>query len=222
MDISERRQAEAHQRLLLHELQHRVKNTLATVGSLAARMLRTSSSIDEFSSAFLPRLTAMGRMHDLLSQHNWSGADIKALLDAALEPYAPPGDGRFVLEGPLIDLKPNMAATLGMVFHELATNAAKYGALSAPAGRLIVSWKAERTQDGDVVSLSWEEQDGPRPASGKEGFGTNFLRRSMEYELNGTAMMEFRPTGLHCRITFPLYPNDAQPGTLTGNGNTES
>lgn len=133
LDISERKQAERHQQVLLHELQHRVKNILATITSLASRMLKSSSSMQEFSSAFVARLRAMGRMHDLLFQRSWKGAELSSLITAAASPYASPGSSNIDLSGPAVLLKPATAAALGMVFHELATNAANTEPLPTPA-----------------------------------------------------------------------------------------
>ncbi|HJU20251.1 MAG TPA: CheR family methyltransferase [Stellaceae bacterium] len=219
VDISQRKMAEAAQDTLLHELQHRVKNILATVGSLAARMLKTGGSKEEFTTAFLARLQAMGDLHDLLSRRNWQGADLRALLTAALAPYATPGMGNIALDGPEIVLKPGAAASLGLVVHELATNAAKYGALSAPGGRIDISWRVAGPAGAARLSLAWVEQDGPRvAATDAEGFGLGFVKRSIEYELEGTVEVTFDPAGLRCTIGFPLRDVAAQETGADGGG----
>ena len=123
LDISERKAAETHQQVLLYELQHRVKNILATIGALATRMLRDGGSLEDFSTAFLGRLRAMATTHDLLSRTNWAGADLRQLLETVMRGQSP-AQGAVILEGPDILLPPNTASTLGMVFYELATNAA--------------------------------------------------------------------------------------------------
>ncbi|HEX9555261.1 MAG TPA: chemotaxis protein CheB [Reyranella sp.] len=207
LDISERKAAETHQQVLLYELQHRVKNILATIGALATRMLRDGGSFEDFSAAFLGRLRAMATTHDLLSRTNWAGADLRQLLETVMRGQSP-AQGAVILEGPDTLLTPNTASTLGMVFYELATNAAKYGALSEGRGRIEVSWRIVPAADGDRLSLDWREIDGPTPpASIAEGFGTGFIRRSVEYELQGTATMEPSPTGLRWVLEVPSKGN---------------
>ena len=210
LDISERKAAETHQQVLLYELQHRVKNILATIGALATRMLRDGRSLEDFSAAFLGRLRAMATTHDLLSRTNWAGADLRQLLETVMRGQSP-AQGAVILEGPEILLTPNTASTLGMVFYELATNAAKYGALSEERGRIEVSWRIMPAADGDRLTLDWREIDGPSPpASIAEGFGTGFIRRSVEYELQGTATMEPSPTGLRWVLEVPSKGNVQQ------------
>ena len=201
VDISDRKQAEAHRQMLLHELQHRVKNILATVGALAGRMMRNAGSLAEFRAGFLPRLQAMGRMHDLLSQGNWSDMGLRDLLQASLASYAA-ADGAIILDGPEVLLPPEVAATLGMILHELATNAAKYGALSTPGGRLRIVWSG-----APELVLEWRESGVPAAAaaaSRREGFGIGFVRRSVEYELAGRFVQTCDAEGMLCRITFSL------------------
>ena len=208
VDISDRKQAEHHQQVLLHELQHRVKNILATITSLASRMLKSSLSMPEFSSAFVARLRAMGRMHDLLFQRNWTGAELKSLITAAVSPYATVGSRNIDLNGPVVLLKPATAAALGMVFHELATNAAKYGALADAGGHLKVSWDIGKSGEGERLNVTWLErlQFSVRPPD-HEGFGTSFITRSVEYELEGSVELAYDPQGLRCAISFPLDHN---------------
>ncbi len=207
VDISPQKHAEAQQQFLLTELQHRVKNILATIGSLATRMSRRQSSVGEFRSAFLGRLGAMGRTHDLLTEGASSGASLRSLMEAALEPYATAGKHDVVLDGPEIRLASDTATTLGMVFHELATNASKYGALSKPGGRVEIRW---RQLDADPANprrleLSWTEGGGPSvDPSRSSGFGTGFITRSVEYELAGKATLDFAADGLHCTLEVPL------------------
>jgi two-component system CheB/CheR fusion protein len=205
VDISQRNLAAAAQDLLVHELQHRVKNILATVGALAARLLQRSNSLDGFSDAFLTRLVAMGRVHDLLSQRNWQGADLRGLVRAALAPFADAKTKNISLDGPELLLKPGVAASLGMVLHELATNAAKYGALSTAQGHVDLAWQVQDRDPGRQLSFLWTEKGGPAvEASQKEGFGTVFLKRCVEYELEGKAELRFEREGLSCSISFPL------------------
>ncbi|MBV8413305.1 MAG: sensor histidine kinase, partial [Alphaproteobacteria bacterium] len=192
---------------LLYELQHRVKNILATIGALASRMLRGSTSLPEFSEAFLGRLRAMGATHDLLSQANWGGADLKHLVESVIRGQSPT-TGAVALEGPEVLLTPNTASTLGMVFYELATNAAKYGALSEAKGRIEVGWRRLRSAGDDRLSIEWREIGGPAaPDKLPDGFGTGFIRRSVEYELQGTAVAQPSLTGLRWRLEFPVAGN---------------
>jgi len=204
VDITQRKKDEAHQEMLLHELQHRVKNILATITALASRLLRTTTSLDIFRDAFLSRLQAMSRTHELLAREKWDGADMRDLGASALEPYAT-GDN-LQLEGPLLFLTPNSAATLGMVFHELASNAAKYGALTAEGGRVSLTWKLTpgSNTSAEDVEIVWRERGGKRVAKDvSQGFGTSFIVRSLQYELGGTAVLDFAPEGLQCVMRFP-------------------
>jgi two-component system CheB/CheR fusion protein len=208
VDISVHKAAEARQRILLDELQHRVKNTLAIVSSLATRMGRRSRSLEEFQQSFLSRLSAMGRTHDLLSTGAWEGASLRALLTVALDSYGNSEKSNVELKGEEIRLTPNTATTLGMVFHELATNAAKYGALSADGGSVEVSWMVQKAGDAHQLHICWIERNGPPVnTAAAEGFGTGFVRRSVEYEMEGSAKLHLLPEGLRCDIDFPLTGN---------------
>ncbi len=207
VDISSHKQAEAQQLFLLSELQHRVKNILATINALAIRMSRTRPSVEEFCNGFLARLAAMGRTHDLLASGAWSGASVRSLVEAALEPYTNRDHDNIMLTGSVVSLRANAAATLGMVLHELATNASKYGALSQPGGAVHVSWALSDADlaDKQQFRLTWTERGGPPVTPvGDSGFGSGFIRRSVEYELGGTASLHFAPSGLECIIEFPL------------------
>jgi two-component system CheB/CheR fusion protein len=152
----------------------------------------------------------MSRTHDLLAGGAWSGASLRSLLDVALEPYATADKRNLVLTGPEIRISPNAATTLGMIFHELATNAAKYGALSTREGRAETSWEtiSDEASGEQVVRLRWIEHDGPPVnSSGPAGFGTGFIKRAVEYELLGKVNMELAPEGLRCCVTFPAAGN---------------
>jgi two-component system CheB/CheR fusion protein len=206
--IAELKRTHQHNEALVGELQHRVKNILATVSSLAVRMTRSSGSIEEFSSAFLGRLIAMGAMHEMLSARGWVGADLRKLVVTALVPYMQRGKENYNVEGPAVLLRPNAAATLGMVFHELATNAVKFGSLSVPTGRIDLSWQVEEASGGKRLTISWAERNGPRVHPPKhDGFGSIFVERSVEFELEGTVGLEFEPSGVQCTISFPFRHN---------------
>jgi two-component system CheB/CheR fusion protein len=214
VDITFRKKAEARQEMLLHELQHRVKNILATVTALASRMVGASTSIEQFSSAFIERLQAMARTHVVLSRHNWEGADLLALIDTTLMPYANEKRSNISASGPAVVLRPNAAATMGMVLFELANNAAKYGALASDKRSVELRWHVEQAEQPMLV-LSWREQGGaPVEPPEAEGFGTNFIRRSLNYEAEGSADISYDPSGVVCRLQLPLGPEGAGKGGL--------
>jgi two-component system CheB/CheR fusion protein len=197
----------AHQQVLLHELQHRVKNILATISALATRMLRDAPSVDGFSNAFLGRLRAMAATHELLSQANWTGADLRQLLETTLRGQNPSA-GAIHIDGPAVLLTPAAASTLGMVVYEMATNAAKYGALSSARGRIEIGWTVVRDAAGDRLGLCWTELAGPPvPTAIADGFGVAFIKGGVEYELQGSAIAEPRPAGLRWALEFPLKGN---------------
>jgi two-component system CheB/CheR fusion protein len=208
VDISALRRGEIQQQVLLHELQHRVKNILTTVGALASRMLKGNRSIDDFAAAFTGRLSAMAKTHELLTASNWEGAELRQLIDATVRSYNS-FDGRNIsVSGPELVLAPAAASTLGLVFYELATNAMKYGALKERKGRVNISWRLRKLEGREDIDLEWVESDGPViPEMAKEGFGSGFVRRSVEYELGGKVDLNFQPNGLRCGIIFPRRRN---------------
>ena len=208
LDISERKRHEAQQQVLLHELQHRVKNIITTISALATRMMAGQRDLAQFGEAFLGRLEGMARTHDLLTRGSWQGAGLEETIANMLRPYLSSDGNNIRMEGPDFALESGTATTLGMVFYELATNAAKYGALSTRGGHIDIRWRFEQVDDQDGVSLVWEESGGPAvKADAAEGFGTMFVRRSVEYEISGHVKLELRPTGVHCVIEFPLRRN---------------
>jgi PAS domain S-box-containing protein len=205
IDITERKQAEEQRELLLAELSHRVKNLLALLQALASQTSRNSDSIDEFRTVFDGRLRALARAHGLLFEGQWQGADLGVLLEQTLDAHR--GGRREAIEvaGPAVRLSPKQGLALGLALHELATNAAKYGALSTDSGRIRVSWTLRNRGRERRVRLQWQEWGGPkvRPPT-KEGFGTTLIKRTFEYELGGSAELRFAAKGLCCQATFPL------------------
>jgi two-component system, chemotaxis family, CheB/CheR fusion protein len=213
VDISRHKRAERAQERLLHELQHRVKNILATITALTSRMVRSSESMEEFSSAFVQRLQAMARTHELLSRNNWEGADLEKLIEATVSPYASADEGNLVLDGLPIRLDATAVATCGMVFFELASNAAKYGALANKKGSVEVTWRNGEPQD--FLSVIWKELDGPAVAEPvKKNFGTTFIEQSLAYELGGRADLQFKKSGLKCVLEIPLGRTNASAHQL--------
>jgi PAS domain S-box-containing protein len=201
-DVTEQARAQERQKLLLDELNHRVKNTLATVQAIAAQTLRTSPSPEAFRTAFEARLRALSNTHDLLTRSVWNGAELHAILRQELTPH---GASRFELKGPPVRLDSRQTLTFGLIFHELATNAAKYGALSDTEGCVRVSWRV----DGDRLMVDWVESGGPRVAPPtRRGFGSRLIDRSVRGELGGEAEIQYSEHGLTCRILAPFAGED--------------
>ncbi|MBR1159965.1 PAS domain-containing sensor histidine kinase [Bradyrhizobium elkanii] len=201
VDISERKRAENAQKVLIDELNHRVKNTLATVQSLASQTARHAADLQEFLPTFTGRLLALARAHDLLTQRNWQDAPFEKLVDDIV---APVSGGRVVTEGPHVDLDARTALSVTMAFNELLTNAVKYGALSLPDGSVSLTWR----MDGGVQSTlecEWCERGGPPVTPPKRrGFGTRLMERCIEHDLAGEFDLEFEPEGARCRLVFPI------------------
>ena len=200
-DVGMRRQAEERQRLLAAELDHRVKNTLATVQALAALTLRSSESPEAFRKTFEARLQAMASGHNLLARGGWEGASLRDIVDEMLAPYADARGERILIAGPDVRLVPAAATTLTMVLHELATNAAKHGALSTAAGRVTLEWRS----GGGAVELRWAESAGPpvQPPT-RRGFGSTLIEHSIVSTLGGEVRFDFASDGLVCTMRLPL------------------
>ncbi len=206
-DITERKQADDQQRFFLDELNHRVKNTLATVQSIAAQTLRASKSSAQFKDAFEGRLLALSKTHNLLTLTSWRDADLHDIAEQELAPYKREADERVVIDGPGVNLPPRYAINLGLVLHELVTNAAKYGALSVPTGRLELSWSVEQPegQPTRLLRILWSESGGPPVEPPKrQGFGSRLIRRSIEGELDGTLTIDFAASGVSYGLSLPL------------------
>ena len=197
-DITDQVRAQDRQRLLMDELNHRVKNTLATVQAIAQQTLRGAADPERFLEAFESRLMALSKTHNALTESQWSGASLKQILWQELSPY---GAERVSLEGADVHLSARTALSLGMVFHELATNAAKYGALSSE-GRLTVIWSLG---SAGLLTLEWRETGGPPAAApARRGFGSRLIERSIRGDLQGQIEVDYAATGLVCRFTLPL------------------
>jgi len=204
-DITEAREADNRRRLLLDELNHRVKNSLATVQSIAMQTLWSSDTPETFNKSFNERLLALSHNHDLLTRSHWVGANLKDVIAQELEPYQTPDGRRVDLRGRDVHLGPKAALALGMAVHELATNAAKYGALSADEGMVEVIWRIEVDANVARLNLVWTEHGGPEvKPPGRSGFGRRLIERGLTHELGGAADLAFEPAGLRCVIDFPL------------------
>jgi PAS domain S-box-containing protein len=204
-DISERKRAEARQKALLDELNHRVKNTLATVQSLAAQSIRGAGVSQSIRQSFEDRLFALSRAHDQLSRTQWETADLRSILEDIFAPYCQSDRLRVRLEGARVHLEPETALMLAMVLHELATNAAKYGSLAGAEGKLNVSWSVANGMFPPRLKIDWSETGGPQvhPPT-RRGFGSRLLDRAINQQLGGTAEIAFEPTGVRCQIEIPF------------------
>jgi PAS domain S-box-containing protein len=201
-DITERREADRRQRLLIDELNHRVKNTLATVQSLAWQSSRSGMPPQVAQERFQERLLALSRTHNLLNETHWEGASLKTILETELGPYLT-APSRVRLSGPEVQLPPKPAVVLGMAFHELATNAAKYGALSSAAGQVEVDWKIDRK--GALLTIAWRELSGPSIETEPTlGFGSRLLRQIITRELAGQLDIRFEREGVRCTLAVPM------------------
>ena len=191
------RESEERRAIMMHELDHRVKNNIASIASIAEQTAASAPSIESFRATFLGRLHAMAHVHETLSASSWTGASLRSILLRTLEPYQDGSEHRVHIEGEDILVNSRGATALGMAIHELATNSVKYGSLSEPAGRLSVKW----TSDEQGLSIEWVESGGPEVAPpGKVGFGSTLVRGVIEHELNGDVKMVYAPTGFECTI----------------------
>jgi PAS domain S-box-containing protein len=204
LDTTDRKQAEERQRLLLNELNHRVKNTLATVQAIVSQSLRATPDPGEAFERIQSRLMALSNTHNLLNTTSWAGARLAAVLDTELRPYRGPTGGRVVLAGEPVELDAKTALAIGLIAHELATNAVKYGSLSVPEGRIEIGWAIRIEADEPRVDLAWREHDGPAVAPpSRKGFGSRLIERSAR-DLLGRVDLDYTPDGFGCRLSFPL------------------
>nr|WP_235577945.1 HWE histidine kinase domain-containing protein [Pseudoxanthomonas sp. Root630] len=204
-DISERRRHDEHQRLLVNELNHRVKNTLAIVQSMALQTLRDCDDAALAADRFEVRLHALSHAHDMLTRKRWEGASLDDIVRAAIAPCVQQDTDRFEIQGPAVDLDPQRALALTMALHELCTNAMKYGALSAQDGRVVIRWTCDGVGTARHLALRWEERGGPpvTPPT-RRGFGSRLIERGLRHDLGGEVGLDFAPMGVVCRIHVPL------------------
>lgn len=209
VDISERKQADERKKVLIDELNHRVKNTLATVQSLAAQTFRGVGLPSEACRIFDGRLFALSKAHTLLTFSGWTNADFQTLIETILEPYRN-GRNSIRLAGDSVRLSPRAAPLFAMILHELATNAAKYGALSSDTGAIDIKWATVDGETGRMLQTVWQESGGPevRPPH-RRGFGSRLIERGIAAELKGNAVVAYEPGGLRCTISIPLAATPA-------------
>ena len=205
-DVTDRHQSEERRSLLIRELHHRVKNTLATVQAIVGSTARTATSIDSFHEAFVGRIKSLAHTHSVLTEATWQTARLRDLLASELMPYAESEtesspDLRIVLDGPPVDLPSDIAVPIGMAIHELTTNAAKYGALSTGRGRIAITWGVE----AGVLHLDWRESGGPTVAPPtRQGFGSRLLQRVLTTQVQATITTDYAPEGFHLTLAAPM------------------
>jgi two-component sensor histidine kinase len=205
-DIAERKARERHIDFLMRELAHRSKNLLAVVQAIAGQTVRYSPSLEEFQPRFSQRISALARTQDVLVGSNWQGAGIGELVEAQLAPFTEKASTRIEVSGAELELKPSAVHSLTLALHELATNAAKYGALSAPGGRVAIAWKLEGAPEGGEhrFHMSWRERDGPPVAPpARKGFGHVVISEMVASALRGEVKLDYAPGGLVWSIDVP-------------------
>jgi two-component sensor histidine kinase len=206
LDVTERKRAEERQKLLVNELNHRVKNTLVSVQSIASQTLRTTDTPEAFRDAFEGRIMALSHTHNLLTEQNWEGVSLREIFDFELEAFA--ARDRIVFDyAHDLQLSPKATVALGMAVHELATNALKYGALSVPEGSVRVVWALESEDAGGEprLRLTWTERGGPPVAPPtRHGFGARLLEKGLAGELSAQVSLAYDSLGLACTMRLPI------------------
>lgn len=202
-DVTDRRRAEELQRLMINELNHRVKNTLATVQSVAGQTLRNAEDLTDARDNLTRRLLALAQGHDILTRESWDGAELADIVAAMVAAHGEVE--RFRLDGASVRLAPKAALALSMALHELMTNAAKYGALSTPDGQVRLTWRRVQGDPGERLQLRWEETDGPPVTMPtRQGFGTRLITGGLARELGGAVSLDYPPGGVVCEIDAEL------------------
>jgi two-component sensor histidine kinase len=202
IDAKEREVADKLQKLILEELHHRIKNTLATVSAIASQSLRTATSIEHGQHAIEGRLVALGRAHDLLLQARWANADFASTIRGATAPYDSEGTGRFSIAGPDIKITSGAVIALAMTLNELCTNTTKFGALSVPAGSIDITWKIDEGMQR--LQLTWSEKGGPSVrAPSRQSFGTRLIG-SLGQQLKGQVQLAYEPNGFVYTLCVPM------------------
>ena len=204
-DVTERKKAERHRELLLGELNHRVKNTMALVQATAQQTFRSAELPDTVRRTFDGRLAALAAAHDLLTRQSWESAMLRDIVTAALAPFGALEDGRVSIDGPDVRLNAQATVAVAMALHELATNAAKYGALSNDDGKIAIAWSQDDADAGSRLRFEWTERGGPRVETPEgRGFGSRLIERALAAELSGAVALHFDPEGVRCLIDAPV------------------
>jgi two-component sensor histidine kinase/PAS domain-containing protein len=205
-DVTERRRTEEHLRMVVNELNHRVRNNLAMVQSIAMQTFRRAEDPEQAATRFTERLVALARANDLLTGERWTGVDLRGVLSEAVSSHSEDPHS-LVLDGPDVEVSAKSALALTLAAHELATNATKYGAWSVMDGTVTISWSVRTAPNGRFLCIEWKESGGPivEPPT-KRGFGSRLIERGLAAELDGKVVMDFQPEGLVCRIEARLKP----------------
>jgi len=214
VDLSKHKEEQDHLRFLLAELNHRTQNTLATVQAIAMQTLRGAAN-KEVVDAFEGRILALSKAHSLLGRKLWETVSLRDVIDQILQPFGLNDRrvARFSVEGDDVRLQPKAALSLAMLFHELATNAAKHGALSnGAAGKIDITWQAAPTPLGDQMRLRWQESGGP-PVTlpGRKGFGSRLIEGGLAQDLDGQVHLDYEPVGVVCQIIMPVRREAEEP-----------
>ncbi|MBZ3695456.1 MULTISPECIES: HWE histidine kinase domain-containing protein [Phyllobacterium] len=207
VDLTKHRDELAHSKMLIGELNHRVKNTLSTVQSIVWQALRMDADPKTIQQAIESRLQALSRSHDLLTRQNWKDTGLLDVIADALEPFGMTGDRaeRIVIKGSNILFSPKIALALGIAFHELATNAIKYGAFSDETGSVTITWDIKDASEGRRLVLRWQEKGGPVVAQPlRRGFGSRMIETGLAQELDGIVRLEYPAEGVLCTMNFPV------------------
>jgi PAS domain S-box-containing protein len=206
VDLTKHKNEQIQSKMLIDELNHRVKNTLSTVQSIVWQALRTVTDPKLLHGSIESRLQALSRSHDLLTREKWKSARLYDVVHDALEPFGVANGRaeRIVIKGERVRFPPKAALALGIAFNELATNAVKYGAFSNAVGSILIDWTVEPSPQGDRLILYWRERGGPKvSAPTRKGFGTRMIEQGLALELEGTADLDYAPDGLICTMNFP-------------------
>jgi two-component sensor histidine kinase len=203
--IEEKEEFAARQQLLIRELHHRVKNTLANVRAMMAATAKSSGTVEEFVRDFSARIVSLADTHTMLTDDYWQTASLQKLLEGELRHYETQNKPRIAIEGPTVFLVADIAVPVGMAFHELASNSSKFGALSQPNGRIDVHWSVATKGDTRVVNLDWRERDGPQvDVPDRRGFGTILLEKVLTVQCDAKVELDYRPEGLVFKMALPL------------------
>ena len=221
--IERRDEAVRHKELLINELNHRVKNMLATVQAIAQQTLHDDSPSKATAQNFSERIIALGRAHDVLTKENWSGADMTEIVMQIVGAHFGSGSSRLRTSGPEVRFNAKQALALSMAFHELCTNALKYGALSNRSGYIDLRWSIERTEGEVCLLIHWQERDGPTTHPPKRrGFGMLLVEEALAQDLSGVVKIDFQPSGVVCTIKALLPGNSVSSATITAGGLLEN
>jgi PAS domain S-box-containing protein len=205
IDISERKRADEQQALMVRELHHRVKNTLATVQAIMGSTARSSDTIEDFKTALIGRIGALAKTHLLLSDEGGAEIDFRQILRNELDAFDDGSDDRVRLSGPDVQINSRLAVSLGMAIHELTTNSAKYGALSVYGGKVDITWELVPEGTRRSLQFAWLESGGPRVKNPtREGFGTRLLAFVLPGQIRAKTEIEYRPEGVRVRVSLPL------------------